>query len=125
MTKAYEAGFVDAMRKFAQDASLTSQLTGVNGSGIGQALAGYLGLAAAGAGAGALLSEKGKRGKGALKGALIASLLGGAYDHGKSALQGKFDEQNSKIKALEEQLKPIVEQEAKRKADIQAVTSGR
>lgn len=124
MTKAYEAGFVDTMRKFAQDASLTAQLTGVNGSDIGQALAGYLGLAAGGAGVGALLSEKGKRGKGALKGALIASLLGAA-GQSRKRMRGKLDEQNSRILALEEQLKPIVDQEAKRKADIQAVTTGR
>ena len=124
MTKAYQVGFVDAMRKLAQDASLTQQLTGVNGPGLGQALAGYLGLAAAGAGAGALLSEKGKRGKGALKGALLASLVGEVGQRSKRRLQGKFDEQNSKIKALEDQLRPLVEQEAKRKADFKTVING-
>ena len=96
----------------------------MNGANIGQALAGYLGLAAAGAGAGALLSEKGKRGRGAIKGALIASLLGAA-GQSRKRLRGRLDEQNSKIQALEEQLKPIVDQEAKRRADLKAVTTGR
>ncbi len=123
MTKAYEAGFVDTMRKLAEDASLTSQLTGVNGSGIGQSLAGVLGLTALGAGAGALLSEKGKRGRGALKGALLASLFGAA-GQSRKRMRGKLDEQNRKIQELESKLQPIVDQEAKRQADTQAVING-